>query len=112
MVEIRDMVRQADELHGRANRETDPNIRDRLNRMAETYDHIAKTEAEGMPVSIYGLMSVLTQREKAHPKVTGSRRFCHRFLVDNASRRISFKRGAVRLLRLIYLSWRRMRHIR
>ena len=112
MVEIRDMVRQADELHGRANKETDPNIRDRLNRMAETYDHIAKTEAEGTPASIYGLMSVLTQREKKLPTVRGSRRFCHRLPVDNPSRHILLKLVTTRLRRLIYLSWRRNRHIR
>lgn len=35
MVEIKELIRQADDLHELAKREQDPKVRDRLNRMAD-----------------------------------------------------------------------------
>lgn len=60
MVDIKDMIRQADDLHKLADHESDPNIRARLNRMAEAYVHIAETEAAAQPASVHGMMDVLT----------------------------------------------------
>lgn len=60
MVNIKDMIRQADDLHKWADHEADPKIRDRLNRMAEAYVHIAETEAAAQPASVHGMMDVLT----------------------------------------------------
>ena len=60
MVNIKDMIRQADDLHKWADHEADPKIRDRLNRMAEAYVHIAETEAASQPASVHGMMDVLT----------------------------------------------------
>lgn len=71
MVDIKDMIRQADDLHKLADHESDPKIRDRLNRMAEAYVHIAETEAAAQPASVHGMMDVLThgrERDAAKEK--------------------------------------------
>jgi hypothetical protein len=60
MVDINEMARQAHKLHDQADHETDPKIRDRLNRMAETYDHIAKIESGNHGGSIDAMMGALT----------------------------------------------------
>ncbi len=61
MVEVKELRRQADDLHARAEREKDSNIRDRLNRMAETYSHMAEIESDAAPPSVHGLMDALTK---------------------------------------------------
>lgn len=61
MVEVKELIRQADDLHERAKQEDDPNIRDRLNRMADTYKHMAEIEAGAAPPSVHGLMDALTK---------------------------------------------------
>lgn len=72
MADIKDMVRQAEDLRDQANHEHDPRIRNRLNRMADAYGHIAEIEAGTAPASVHGLMDALTQREgqstKKQPK--------------------------------------------
>jgi hypothetical protein len=60
MVEVKELIRQADDLYGRAKHEEDPNIRDRLNRMADTYSHMAEIESGAAPPSVHGLMDALT----------------------------------------------------
>lgn len=60
MVDITELLREADKLHDQANHETDPNIRDRLNRMADTYGHIAKIESGNHGGSIDAIMGVLS----------------------------------------------------
>jgi len=60
MVEVKELIRQANDLHERAKREEDPNIRDRLNRMADTYSHMAEIESGAAPPSVHGLMDALT----------------------------------------------------
>lgn len=57
MVNVKGLIRQANDLHERAD---DPSIRDRLNRMAETYSHIAEIEACTAQPSVHGLMDALT----------------------------------------------------
>jgi len=68
MPDIKDMVRQAENLRDKANHEEDRRIRDRLNRMADAWDNIAETEAGAAPPSLHGLMDALTQREGRSPK--------------------------------------------
>ena len=65
MVDIKYVARNADKLREQANHEHDPAIRDRLNRMADAYDHIARTEAEATPTSIHDLMDALTKQGKS-----------------------------------------------
>lgn len=60
MVEVKELIRLANDLHERAKQEDDPAIRDRLNRMADTYHHIAEIEAGAAPPSVHGLMDALT----------------------------------------------------
>lgn len=60
MVEMKELIRQADDLRERARHEEDPHIRDRLNRMADTYSDIAAIEAGAAPPSVHGLMDALT----------------------------------------------------
>lgn len=60
MVEVKELVRQANDLYERAKREKDPEIRDRLNRMADTYSHMAEIESGAAPPSVHGLMDALT----------------------------------------------------
>ncbi|MGN6310193.1 MAG: hypothetical protein ACTHNN_11620 [Xanthobacteraceae bacterium] len=60
MVEVKELIRQANDLREQATREEDPNIRDRLNRMADTYSHIAEIESGAAPPSVHGLMDALT----------------------------------------------------
>ncbi|MGB5904344.1 MAG: hypothetical protein WBF99_10480 [Xanthobacteraceae bacterium] len=60
MVEVKELIRQANDLRERAKREEDPNIRDRLNRMADTYSHMAEIESGAAPPSVHGLMDALT----------------------------------------------------
>ena len=67
MVEMKELIRQADDLRERAKREEDPHIRDRLNRMAETYSHMAEIEAGAAPPSVHGLMDVLTDAGAGKP---------------------------------------------
>ena len=63
MVEVKELIRQADDLHKRAEQEDDPNIRNRLNRMADTYKHMAEIEAGTAPPSMHGLMEALTNAD-------------------------------------------------
>lgn len=71
MMDIKHMVSQADDLRGQASHESDPNVRDLLNRMADAYSDIADTEAGTIPASLYGLMGIFTQREsEGSPKKT------------------------------------------
>jgi len=44
MTERADLIRQANELRSQAEHETDENIRDRLNRMADHYVHLAESQ--------------------------------------------------------------------
>ena len=82
MVDIKYLVRQADDLHRRAEAEADPEIRDRLNRMAEAYVHIAEIEAGARPASLHGAIEALTRRDaprraddhEGHPPPRASRR--------------------------------------
>lgn len=60
MVDITELLREAEKLHDQANREADPDIRDRLNRMADTYDHIAKIESGNHGGSIDAMMAALS----------------------------------------------------
>lgn len=60
MVEVKELIRQANDLHERAKREEDPVIRDRLNRMADTYSHMAEIESGAAPPSVHGWMDALT----------------------------------------------------
>jgi len=64
MVDIKDLVHQADDLHRQADAETDPKIRDRLNRMAEAYVHIAEVEAGIRPASLPGAMEALSHKDE------------------------------------------------
>lgn len=82
MVEVKELIRQANDLHERAKREEDPNIRDRLHRMADTYSHMAEIESGAAPPSVHGLMDALTSpdagksvepsRAKAMPEPPGA----------------------------------------
>jgi hypothetical protein len=65
MVEVKELIRQADALHERAKQEEDPGIRDRLNRMADTYSHMAEIESGAAPPSVHGLMDALTRPDTA-----------------------------------------------
>lgn len=65
MVDIKDVARNADKLREQANHEHDPVIRDRLNRMADAYGHIARTEAEAALASIHDLVDALTKQSKS-----------------------------------------------
>lgn len=60
MVDITELLHEADKLHDRADHEADPNIRDRLNRMADIYDHIAKIESGNHGGSIDAMMGALS----------------------------------------------------
>ncbi|MBN9148234.1 MULTISPECIES: hypothetical protein [unclassified Nitrobacter] len=60
MVEIKELTRQADDLHELAKREKDPKVRDRLNRMADAYSHMAEIGSGAAPPSLHGLMDALT----------------------------------------------------
>ena len=60
MVDITELLREAEKLHDRATHETDTDIRNRLNRMAETYDHIAKIESGNRGGSIDAMMAALS----------------------------------------------------
>ncbi len=60
MVDIAELLHEADKLHDRAGHEADPNIRDRLNRMADIYDHIAKIESGYHGGSIDAMMGALS----------------------------------------------------
>jgi hypothetical protein len=79
MVEVKELIRQANELYERAKREEDPSIRDRLNRMADTYSHMAEIESGAAPPSVHGLMDALanpdngtpTERSNARPEPPG-----------------------------------------
>lgn len=76
MVEIKELIRQADDLHERAKQEDDPGIRDRLNRMADTYSHMAEIESGAAPPSVHGLMDALTntgRETSAKPSHAGDR---------------------------------------
>lgn len=64
MVDVRDMLRQVDDLHRRVEIERDPRIRSRLNRMADAYLHIAETEVSTQPASVHGIMAVLSSKRK------------------------------------------------
>jgi hypothetical protein len=68
MADIKNMVRQAEDLRDQANHEHDRRIRDRLNRMADAYGHIAETEAATVPASVHGLMDALTRPENGQTK--------------------------------------------
>lgn len=61
MVEVKELIRQANDLHERAKLEEDSNLRDRLNRMADTYSHLAEIESGAAPPSLHGLMDALTK---------------------------------------------------
>jgi len=65
MVDVKDAIHQAHDLREQADHEEDPRIRARLNRMADSYGHIAEIEAGAAPASVHGLMDVLT---KSGPK--------------------------------------------
>lgn len=63
MIEVKELIRQANDLHERAKREANPNIRARLNRMADTYSHMAEIESDAAPPSVHGLMDALTNSD-------------------------------------------------
>lgn len=67
MVEVKELIRQAKDLHEQAKREENPNIRDRLNRMADTYSHMAEIESDAAPPSVHGLMDALTNPDNGSP---------------------------------------------
>lgn len=64
MVDIKELIRQADDLHRRADTEADPKIRDRLNRMADAYQHLAEVEAGAEPASVHGAMEALSRTDE------------------------------------------------
>jgi hypothetical protein len=61
MVDIKELIRQAGDLRRQADHEVDPKVRDRLNRMADAYVHIAETEAGTEPASVHSAMEALAQ---------------------------------------------------
>jgi hypothetical protein len=67
MVEVKELIREANDLYERAKREQDPNIRNRLNRMADTYRHMAEIESYAAPPSVHGLMDALTHPDAETP---------------------------------------------
>lgn len=60
MIDISELLHEADKLHNRAGREADLDIRDRLNRMADIYDHIAKLESGNHGGSIDAMVGALS----------------------------------------------------
>ncbi len=63
MVEVKELIRQADDLYELAQREKDPKVRDRLNRMADAYSHMAEIGSGAEPPSLHGLMDALTNSD-------------------------------------------------
>jgi hypothetical protein len=63
MTERPDLIQHAKELRLQAEHETDKNIRDRLVRMAEHYDHLAESQtwSEAHPPSVAALSEMLTK---------------------------------------------------
>jgi hypothetical protein len=53
-------LHEADKLRDRVNHEADPNIRGRLNRMTDIYDHIAKIESGNHGGSVDAMMGPLS----------------------------------------------------
>jgi two-component sensor histidine kinase len=60
MVDISELLQEADKLHDRAHHEADPNIRNRLNSMADIYDHLAKIESGNHGGSIQAMVGALS----------------------------------------------------
>jgi hypothetical protein len=52
-------LHEADKLRDRVNHEADPNIRGRLNRMTDIYDHIAKIESGNHGGSVDAMMGAI-----------------------------------------------------
>jgi hypothetical protein len=63
MVEVKELIRQADDLHELAKREKDPKVRHRLNRLADAYSHMAEIGSGAAPPSLHGLMDALTNSD-------------------------------------------------
>jgi hypothetical protein len=60
-----DLIRQAEELRQQADHEPDPNIRDRLVRMADHYVHLAESKgwSEAHPTTVASLTEVFIKRD-------------------------------------------------
>lgn len=65
MTDRSDLIRQANELRQRAEREADETIRDRLNRMADHYTHLAESQSwsEAHPPSVSDIGDMFTKRD-------------------------------------------------
>ncbi len=65
MTDPSDLVRQAAELRERAGRESDENLRARLNRMADHYAHLAESQSQSKahPTSVESLGELFTKPE-------------------------------------------------
>jgi hypothetical protein len=66
MTDPSDLIRQANELRQQAEHEADENIRDRLNRMADHYVHLADSTSwsEAHPPTAASLGEVFTKRDQ------------------------------------------------
>lgn len=73
VVEVKELIRQADDLHELAKREKDPKVRHRLNRMADAYSHMAEIGFGAAPPS-HGLMDALTNSDDGSPPSVRRRR--------------------------------------
>ncbi len=67
MLEVKELIRQKNDLHERARREDDLNIRDRLNRIADIYSHMAKIVSGAASSSMHRLMDALSGPDNGKP---------------------------------------------
>jgi hypothetical protein len=66
MVDPKELLRRAAELTAQSDRESDPEIRERLLRMAQYYEHLAEHETwfAGHPTSIASISAMLMPDRK------------------------------------------------
>jgi hypothetical protein len=64
MTDRSDLIRQANAFRQQAERESDENLRQRLNRIADQYEHLAESQAwsEAHPADASALAEVFTKR--------------------------------------------------